>query len=260
VTPAALGLALAPAIAFIGFAAHWLTFDGALAASIIGAAVFAGSGLPGAAMLVLFFVSGSVLSALKGRGRKTVPAEGEGQRNARQVIANGFWAATGSLLVPSAPVLGWAVITGALAAAQSDTWATEVGTRAGGSPRLITTWARVPPGTSGAVSAVGTLAGIGGAVILAGAGAIAGVPLRPATAGVLGGMVGLMADSFVGATAQARFRCDACNEVTERRRHTCGQAARAVRGWRWLDNDAVNLIATGAGGAVAALLCFVRIG
>jgi uncharacterized protein (TIGR00297 family) len=252
VISAALGLALAPAIAFIGFAAHWLTF--------IGAAVFAGSGFPGAAMLVLFFVSGSVLSALEGHGRKTAPARGEGRRNARQVVANGLWAATGSLLVPSAPVIGWAVITGALAAAQSDTWATEVGTRAGGTPRLVTTWARVPPGTSGAVSALGTLAGIGGAVILGGAGAMAGVPLRPAVAGVLGGLVGLMADSFVGATAQARFRCDACNEVTERRRHSCGQAASPVRGWRWLDNDAVNLIATGTGGAAAALFCFLRLG
>jgi uncharacterized membrane protein len=64
----------------------------------------------------------------------------------------------------------------------------------------------------------------------------------------------MLADSLMGAVVQARFRCDPCDEITERRRHTCGRPARAVSGWAWLDNDGVNLIATGTGAAAAALL------
>ncbi|MBI4503175.1 MAG: DUF92 domain-containing protein [Gemmatimonadetes bacterium] len=281
-TPQALGIALAPAIAILGFAAHWLTLDGALAASIIGAVVFGAGGIPAAVALVLFFVSGSVLSRLKVRGAwcvvrgvagrdpgatpwprsaspthhapRTTHQASEGPRTARQVLANGFWAAAGSALVPSTPLLGSAVVLGSLAAAQSDTWATEIGVRRGGEPRLVTTWARVPRGTSGAVSGIGTWGGIAGAVVLAAAGAVAGFSHRAAIAGFIGGVLGMLADSLLGATIQGKFQCDGCNERTERRRHHCGRACRTVSGWKWLDNDGVNFLATGTGGSIAALL------
>jgi len=78
--------------------------------------------------------------------------------------------------------------------------------------------------------------------------------MSAAAVGLVGGIVGMLGDSFLGATVQARFHCDACNQDTERRQHRCGTSARHVSGWKWLDNDGVNLLATGAGGSVAALL------
>ena len=249
----ALGIALAPCIALLGLALRWLTPAAAVAASVIGGLVFWGSGLPGAAMLVLFFVSGSILSAITDRGQ---PASGpiHGPRNARQVLANGSWAAVASLAVQWGRAAGWSAVAGALAAAQSDTWATEFGSLARGLPRLITTGAQAPRGTSGAISLPGTLGGMAGAGVLAGAGILAGAPAKPVSLGALGGIVGMLADSLMGASVQARFRCDTCNETTEWRRHTCGRPTHPVSGWSWLDNDGVNLIATGTGAVASALL------
>ncbi|MBI4420319.1 MAG: DUF92 domain-containing protein [Gemmatimonadetes bacterium] len=249
-----LGLGLASALALVGYAVGWLSLGGAAAAAVVGGSVFAGSGLPGAAMLALFFLSGSILTALNERRGLSHPDAKGGRRDPRQVLANGLWAAAGALVVPRDPAVGWALVTGALAAAEADTWATELGARAASRPRLITTWTPVPRGTSGAISTLGTLGGAAGAVVLVALGLASGVPAPAAAAGLAGGLLGLLADSVLGASVQARFRCDACNLTTERRVHRCGRAARPVGGWRWLDNDGVNLLATGAGGATAVAL------
>jgi uncharacterized membrane protein len=60
------------------------------------------------------------------------------------------------------------------------------------------------------------------------------------------GMLGMLFDSLLGATVQGRFFCDACGVATERRHHRCGRAARHTGGTRWITNDVVNAMATGA--------------
>jgi uncharacterized protein (TIGR00297 family) len=210
--------------------------------------------LPGGTLLGFFFVTGSILTQVTRRSGLASSESPKGGRNVRQVGANGLWAALGAGMVPWEPVAGWAMLTGALAAAQSDTWATEIGARSTRLPRMITTWARVPRGTSGGITLRGTLGGLAGAAVLSALGAGVGVPTPAATAGFLGGIVGMLGDSVLGASVQAGFRCDACNEDTERSRHRCGRESRHVSGWKWLDNDGVNLLATGVAGSAAVLL------
>jgi uncharacterized membrane protein len=67
-------------------------------------------------------------------------------------------------------------------------------------------------------------------------------------------LVGSFADSLLGATVQAIYHCGGCRVETERRRHRCGMETRLVRGWRWLNNDAVNAIASAVGAGVALAL------
>lgn len=213
---------------------RWLTADGAVAAVVVGGLVFWGAGLRGVALLALFFVSGSLLTAWNQqrpegpqrpqRGSTLAPAP---LRNARQVLANGGWAAAGAVMVPWKPDIGWAVLVGSLATAQADTWATEIGAHASRPPRLITTGRPVPAGTSGGVTPLGTSAGALGAIVLAGLGVALGLPLRVAAFGALVGVLGMMVDSLLGATLEA----DA-----------------------WLDNDGVNLAATSAGALAAVAL------
>src|SRR5262249_39630414 len=73
-----------------------------------------------------------------------------------------------------------------LVTASSDTIASEVGKAWGRTTWLIVGWRKVPPGTSGAVSAEGTLAGVTASVLLAG---VAASPrrlaVRPLAAGAL---------------------------------------------------------------------------
>lgn len=254
--PAAL--LVAAGLAAAGRGLGWLTASGAAAATGVAAPVLAAGGLPAFALLASFFVSGSLLSYASGhaaedRGPPSGPRRGGDRpgRDARQVLANGLWAAGAALLLPRHPAFGWAALTGTLAAAQADTWATEIGLRRGGIPRLITTGRPVAPGTSGAVTPQGTAGGLMGAAAMGAVALAVGGPVGAVAAGVVGGLAGLTADSLLGATVQTRYRCDACGSASERRRHGCGAAARHVGGPSWPDNDGVNLLATGLGAVVA---------
>ena len=227
---------------------RWLTAGGAVAAGAVGVAVAAGLGWRGVMLLLAFFVSGSLLTRWSG-------GEG-GQRNARQVVANGGVAAAAALAG------WWAVAAGALAAAAADTWATEIGAFSKRPPRLVTTGVTVAPGTSGGITLLGTLGGAAGAAMM---GVLAGVLEPPSGAtehpvsaaalalGVaLAGVVGMLADSLLGAAAQGQFECASCGRRFERAAAVCHEPVRRIGGLAWLDNDGVNL-ATTLVGALAAL-------
>ena len=214
------------------------------------------------ALLIAFFVASTLLSRV-GAGRKErrvggIVAKG-GERDAAQVLANGgvfAAAALMSLLAPEWP--GWtAVGAGALAAATADTWATEVGTLAGGVPRSITSLKPVPPGTSGGITVAGTLASVAGATFIGALAWVAGWPRDAVLGGAAaGGFAGATFDSLLGATLQARRWCDHCAAATERIVHGCGTPTRPAGGLAWLDNDRVNLAATLVGAGVGALMAF----
>ena len=249
-TPAASLLAAA-GLALAGYAVGWLTRGGTLAAAAVGGILLAFGGIPGFVLLSFFFLSGSLLTY--GRTRPGGERSGRG-RTWQQVVANGGVAAVGALLIGRFPQLGWAVVTGAIAAALADTWGTEFGTKARRPPRLITSGRPVPPGTSGGVTVLGTLAGVLGAGLLGGLAAAMGVPPVSAVAGAAGGVAGTLGDSLLGATVQGMYCCDACSTGTEHRVHRCGAPGRLIRGRRWMDNDVVNLLATGIGAGVAGVV------
>ena len=90
------------------------------------------------------------------------------QRDWQQVMANGGLAAMASALYyfTEAPIwlLGFCIC---IAAANSDTWASEIGSMSKGKPISIKTFKRVDRGTSGAVSLLGTFAAVVGSFIIA---------------------------------------------------------------------------------------------
>ena len=256
------GVALLAA-ASVAAAAHRkrsLTFDGALAATAVGAVTFARGGLPAAAALLVFFVSGSALSSFKRaeKVRRGVLAQAKGgERDAWQVLANGG-AATLCLLPLG--VRGAPGFLGALAAAAADTWATELGMLARSQPRSIATLTPVAPGTSGGVTEQGTLASAAGALLVGAAWRLAGGNGAHVVSGAIAaGVGGALIDSLLGATVQAEYWCAACGESAETPSHArCGGVTQLVRGVARVDNDAVNALATSAGALLGAL--FIRRG
>lgn len=250
------GLAVAAFVSLTARRFGALTLSGAPAAAIIGTlAVVAGWGW--AALLIAYFVTSSALSRF-GRARKEQRTAAmiakHGSRDAWQVAANGGVFALAALGTAIHPDPRWIALgAGSLAASAADTWATELGTLYGGSPRSILTWRLVPVGTSGGVSAIGSLAGFAGGGFVAGLVLAIGWNRSVAVAVAVGGVAGAVADSVLGATVQSRRWCDACNRMTERMVHDCGANTRSVGGVRWIENDMVNFLSGAIGGVLSAM-------
>ena len=215
-----------------------------------------------------------------------------GTRDLGQVLANGGAAALFSLTsfliwwfveqraapFKSAPVLGdpdpefsavmtnlmignAAAILGSLATVNADTWATELGVLSRTPPRSILTLQPVEPGASGGISKVGTLAALGGALFIAGLLGLIGIGETGSVhlglalyviAATLGGFIGALFDSLMGATVQAMYYSEARQKPTEKSHEADGTPNRLLRGWPWLNNDWVNFISSIIGALIAA--------
>ena len=261
-----LGLLLSALIGYVGYRRRSLSASGMLGAVLVGTTIFGLSGWAWGTLLVVFFVSSSALSHFK-EARKAVLAEkfSKGsRRDLAQALANGGAAALIAIANALWPhPVWWAAFAAAVATVNADTWATELGVLSRTPPRLMTTGRPVEAGTSGGLTGLGTLAALGGAALIGLAAASS--PLaqdRPAGEAAalfvivaLAGLLGSLVDSFLGATMQAIYYCDACGKETERHpTHRCGAPTRRLRGWVWLDNDLVNFIASVAGAAGAVIL------
>lgn len=250
------GLGLAGTISLAAWRVGVLSPGGAIAALVLGAASVV-AGWEYAWLLIVFFVSSSGVSRLsaahKAERSAEIVAKG-GRRDATQVLANGGIFVLAAIAARVTHSDAWsAAAIGSLAAATADTWSTELGMLSASDPWLFRERKRVPAGTSGAVSVVGLLATLGGAVFMAVVSLSLGWDARLAVAAGAGGVAGALMDTVFGAFVQARRRCPRCGTMTERRTHTCGTHTDLVRGPAWLNNDAVNMVCA-ATGAIAAVL------
>ncbi|MNC54087.1 hypothetical protein D3C75_1035500 [compost metagenome] len=70
------------------------------------------------------------------------------------------------------------------------------------------------------------------------------------------GWVASNVDSLLGASVQALYRCPECGLEVEGDHHCSGRTT-LIRGWGWMNNDAVNLISSAAGGGVMVLFVYI---
>lgn len=248
----AIGAAFAAAVAAVALRVRALSASGAIAAFAVGTTIFGAGGWPGAAVLFAFFIPSTLLSRIGTRRKRTLEGGTHGPRNGWQVLANGGVAAVCAAggLHSGAPLA--AAFAGAFAAASADTWATEIGVLARRAPVSILTLRPITPGMSGGVTPLGLLASVAGAASVAAAAAL--LHMAPFVAVAAGGVVGAVADSVLGASLQAMRWCPNCRCECESRTHVCGAQTELRRGEGWLENDAVNLIATLCGAVIATLV------
>jgi uncharacterized protein (TIGR00297 family) len=251
---AAAGALVAAAIAAGAWRAGSLSRSGGAAAFFVGTLAIA-AGWEWGALLIAYFVSSSLLShigaSVKAQRSGTI-VEKAGARDAAQVLANGAVFASAALLDLAHPSELWlAAGLGALASSAADTWGTEIGMLSKSSPRMITTWQRVPTGTSGGVSAAGLVATVAGALFVSVAAWLVQRNVRIALAVSLGGLAGAFVDSVSGALWQSRRFCPHCRSGTERLVHDCGTRTERAGGLAWLDNDGVNAACTLVGSLVS---------
>lgn len=234
--------------------------------------------------LLFFFLSSSALTRLGSKREKKQAVKDMfdkgGTRDGHQVLANGLPALIFSILhlftlilFPGAlpvPFLSpfHAGAIGALAAANADTWATELGVLSRRDPRWIADLRKtVPRGTSGGVSLAGGVASlVASAAIVAlstGVDAVRSLPWISAAPAIvlcihftvpfLAGHAGSVIDSLLGATVQGFYTCGSCGKGTEKTMH-CGRPAALARGHARVNNDLVNVVASTLAGAIAVLV------
>lgn len=236
-----------------------LTATGAVAAVFVGAAVYGSGAWSNAAVLFAFFLSSVALSRIGRTRKKALTDTGKhGARDATQVLANGMIGSLCAIFALDGNPVWQVAFCGAFAAATADTWATEIGTLARAVPRSILTGKPVATGMSGGITAAGSAASLAGALFVAATAWLAHAsPAVFAIAG--GGIAGSLADSVLGASAQALRYCAHCGRHCETDPHVCGADTTLVRGAYWMSNDGVNFLATLTGAAVSGVLFSVRL-
>jgi uncharacterized protein (TIGR00297 family) len=218
-----------------------LTPAGYLHAWVLGVLVWGCLGWRGYGVVMVYFLVGSSVTRI-GMAQKEAAGIAEKRSGARgpenvwgSALVGAICALGVGALSVTEPMDGSAFAIALLTLAYvasfstklSDTTASEVGKVYGKRTFLITTLQPVPPGTEGAVSLEGTLAGIGGSVVIAGVAWAIGLISAPGIAiCLIAAFLATNAESVIGATLQAR--------------------------WDWLTNERVNIINT-AIGAIAAV-------
>lgn len=282
-----IGLVLSSLIGFFAYRRGSLTQSGVLGAVLTGTAIFGFGGFVPGLLLVTFFVSSSVLSKYQARAKAVVSEKFQkgSRRDLAQALANGGWAALLAISYGLADSLGidergktilFAAFIGAIATVTADTWATEIGVLSKAPPRMITSGRVVPAGTSGAITWLGTFTSFTGAAFIGAVVNVGTILVALVTQGAAltqttfntvlgagywvvlvasaGGLLGSLFDSFLGATVQAIYFSEYDERQTEKQVDSQGNPTHLVRGWRWLDNDLVNFLASVFGSLVASVL------
>jgi uncharacterized protein (TIGR00297 family) len=223
-------------LAAAAYAARSVSWSGVVGGILMGGMLYACGGWRSFMMLVVFFVLGTATTKM-GYARKAalgIAQEKGGRRGAKNAVANCGMGALLAFVAATTPYGGLATLglVAAFATAACDTVSSEIGQAYGRTPYLVTNFRRVPPGTDGAVSLEGTLAGIAGAALLAAAALALGLV-------TFAGALLVVAAAFFGATLESYM-----GAIWERS--------------KLIDNEAINFANTLAGAlfaiAVAALL------
>lgn len=236
-----------------GFYGKSLSLSGVVAAVAVGTAVYFGFGANGLVLLGAFFASSSLWSKYKATKKQEMEeklAKGS-RRDWQQVFANGGTAAISALIYSFDQTPQWLLIFAiSIASANSDTWASEIGTLSKKNPIDVRSLKRVERGTSGAVSFLGSTAGFFGSLFIASfAGILFSFDLNTTMFVFLFGCLGNLIDTVLGASIQQVYHCPICGLKTEKKHH-CGQPAKQIKGNRFVDNDMVNFLS----GFLASLL------
>ena len=259
-----VGFVFITLLSYLAFRLRALSLSGAIASTAIGMIIFVGSDCWGwLLVMIIFFVTASFFTRYKYAYKRCLgAAEAKGgARSWVNAVSNGGAAA---LFAAAEYLFGGdifaAAFLGFVATAASDTLATEVGLLSKTKPRLIVDLRRqVEPGTSGGVTPLGTSMAVVGALLIGFSaymlGFFSGSLFKVVAVAAVGGTLGSIGDSLLGALLQEKYKCAVCGRVVEQPTHH-GVKGSFVSGIPRFDNNLVNLTSTFIG-AFAAMAIFL---
>ena len=202
---------------------------GVVVSSIMAFIIIMGTDLKWLLLIVSFLILGSLVSRV-GYSKKKSMGLYESKRSIKNVLANGVVAVLIVILYLigildyNMALFGY---VGAISAATSDTFSSELGILSNETPRLIINFKKVEKGIDGGITFYGTVAGILGGFLI---GFMAGLLFNDYNLlwiGIISGILGNFSDSLLGALFERR---------------------------NMLNNEHVNFICTLVGGLSAMIL------
>eukprot|EP00262_Sarcandra_glabra_P014265 TRINITY_DN4131_c2_g1_i1.p1 TRINITY_DN4131_c2_g1~~TRINITY_DN4131_c2_g1_i1.p1 ORF type:complete len:334 (+),score=52.21 TRINITY_DN4131_c2_g1_i1:32-1003(+) len=216
-----------------------LSVSGIGAAFLLGTLTWRAFGVSGFLLVAVYFVIGTAATKVKITQKEAqgVAEKRRGRRGPGSVIGSSVAGCVCAFL--SINNIGGAAFSGlwqlgfvaSFCTKLSDTVSSEIGKAYGKTTYLVTTFKVVPRGTEGAVSVEGTVAGLLASIVLAGVGCFMGqVDVPEAVICVIASQIANFGESVIGAALQEK------------------------EGFRWLNNDAVNVINISLGSILAMLM------
>ncbi|KAL3503074.1 hypothetical protein ACH5RR_037523 [Cinchona calisaya] len=216
-----------------------LSLSGIFAAFLLGTLTWRAFGPSGFFLVAAYFVIGTAATKVKMAQKEAqgVAEKRKGRRGPGSVIGSSAAGCVCAVLSiyeigGKAFYLLWVLgFVASFCTKLSDTVSSEIGKAYGRTTYLVTTFKVVPRGTEGAVSVEGTLAGLLASILLASVGCLMGqINLPEAIICVVASQIANLGESFIGAEFQGK------------------------EGFRWLNNDAVNIINISMGTILAILM------
>ena len=244
-----------------------LTVPAAITAAVMLTAAAVFWGFTGMTLYLALFALSSLIGAVGGKKRKERVMrihKRTGARKVVQVLANGLPALVMTAIWFFTGLAPFKVAAAAsLAAGFADSVAGDVGMLSRGKTVSVLGFKRVESGISGGITLAGSIATVLASALGAAIPAFFGeYGAALFGVGTLGAVAGCTLDSVLGASVQALYRCGECGRETERT-ECCGKPTELVRGFGFINNDAVNCVAVTfaavVGGLVAATIIYIRL-
>lgn len=216
-----------------------LSPSGIGAAFLLGTLTWRAFGLPGFLLVATYFVIGTAVTKVKMAQKEAqgVAEKRKGRRGPGSVIgssAAGCVCAFLSIFGVRGELFSrvWRLgFVASFCTKLSDTVSSEIGKAYGKTTYLVTTLKVVPRGTEGAISVEGTIAGLLASCLLAFVGCVMGeIDAAEAIICIIASQVANVGESIIGAALQEK------------------------EGFRWLNNDVVNVINISMGAIIAVLM------
>ncbi|KZV29715.1 hypothetical protein F511_05809 [Dorcoceras hygrometricum] len=216
-----------------------LSFSGMAAAFLLGTLTWRAFGSSGFLLVASYFVIGTLATKVKMAQKEAqgVAEKRKGRRGPGSVVGSSAAGCVCAFL--SIYGVGGAALThlwelgfvASFCTKLNDTVSSEIGKAYGKTTYLVTTFKIVPRGTEGAISVEGTVAGLLASILLASVSCILSeINLSEAIICVIASQIANVGESIIGAALQER------------------------EGFRWLNNDAVNVINISMGSILAVVL------
>ena len=214
-----------------------LSLSGFISASFMGTLIVGFGGLDHLIPISIFFISSTILSKLN--NHKAIKLESN--RNAAQVFANGGLALLLCIVNHFFPnnFLYYSFIA-AIAAANSDTWGTEIGKFSKTNPIDIISGKKLDAGESGGVTAIGIVGSLLGSLLISLTGYLFDIDIKYLMMILISGFFASLFDSILGSTFQSRFISKNGLIISE----SYIKSYYLFTGDKRLNNDAVNFFCT----------------